>query len=134
MSDSIAEMLTKIRNAQRAGKEDVLINASKLKFSIGKILEKECFVESVAKEKVGNFEKIRIVLKYNQVSRTKRIPAIAEIKLISKAGQRIYVGKRNVRPVKNNYGIGIISTSKGVMTSAEARQNGLGGEYVCEVW
>ena len=88
----------------------------------------------MVKEKIGNFDKIRIVLKYNQVSRTKKTPAISEIKLVSKAGQRIYVGKNNVKSVKNNYGIGIISTSKGVMTNAEARHNGLGGEYVCEVW
>ncbi len=134
MSDPIAEMLTKIRNAQRVGKKDVILSASKLKLSIGKILEKEGFVESVLKERIGNFEKIKIVLKYHTISRTKKIPAINDIKRVSKEGQRIYVGSKEIKKVKNSYGIGVISTSKGVMTNAEARKNGLGGEYICEVW
>ncbi len=133
MSDPIAEMLTKIRNAQKVGKKDVFISASNLKFSIGKILEKECFIESVSKERIGNFEKIKIALKYNEISRTKKTPAITGIKR-SKEGQRIYVGSKDIKKVKNNFGIGIISTSKGVMTNAEARKSGLGGEYICEVW
>ncbi len=134
MIDPIAEMLTRIRNAQRAEKKDVTFSASNLKFSIGKILEKEGFIESVLKERVGNFEKIKIVLKYHFISRTKKIPAIKDIKRISKEGQRIYVGNKDIRGVKNSYGVGIISTSKGVMTNAEAKKSGLGGEYICEVW
>jgi small subunit ribosomal protein S8 len=134
MTDPIAEMLTNIRNAQRAGKKDVTFNASNLKFSIGKILEKEGFVESVSKERIGNFEKIKVVLKYHTISRTKKIPAINDIKRVSKEGQRIYVGSKDIKGVKNRYGIGVISTSKGVMTNAEAKKNGLGGEYICEVW
>jgi small subunit ribosomal protein S8 len=134
MTDSIAEMLTRIRNAQRAGKKDVLLSPSNLKLAIGKILEKEHFVESVSKEKEGEKEKIRIVLKYNDISRTQKAPAITGIRRVSREGQRIYVDKKNIKSVKNNYGIGIISTSRGVMTNAEARKNGLGGEYLCEVW
>jgi len=134
MTDPIAEMLTRIRNAQRAGKRDVTFSASNLKFSIGKILEKEGFVESVSKEKIGNFEKIKIVLKYHVISRTQKTPAINDIKRVSKEGQRIYVGSKDIKGVKNRYGIGVISTSKGVMTNAEAKKNGLGGEYICEVW
>src|SRR5690606_34772521 len=124
----------KIRNAQRAGKKDVFFSASNLKFSIAKILEKEGFIESVSKERIENFEKIKIVLKYYLISRTQKVPAIKDIKKISKEGQRIYVGNKDIRKVKNGYGIGIISTSKGVMTSFEAKKNGLGGEYICEVW
>lgn len=134
MADPIAEMLTKIRNAQRAGKKDVIITTSNLKFSIGKILEKEGFIEAVSKERIGNFEKIKIALKYHVISKTEKIPAIKDIKRVSKEGQRIYVGNKEIKKVKNNYGIGIISTSQGVMTNSEARKNGLGGEYICEVW
>jgi small subunit ribosomal protein S8 len=134
MADPIAEMLTKIRNAQRVGKKDVIISASNLKFSIGKILQKEGFIEDISKERIDNFEKIKIVLRYHEISRTKKIPAIKGIRKISKEGQRIYVGNKDIKKVKNNYGIGIISTSKGVMTNSEAKKDGLGGEYICEVW
>jgi len=134
MLDPIAEMLTRVKNAQRAGKKDVLIKASNLKLAIAKILEKENFVESVAKEKNDSFEDIRIELKYHRVSNIKKIPAINNIKRVSKEGQRIYVGSKNIKSVKSRFGISIISTSKGVMTGEEARKNGLGGEYICQVW
>lgn len=134
MTDTIAEMLTRIRNAQRAGKKDVRISASKLKVAIAKILEKEGFVEAVTEDIVDNFKSIKIVLKYYKISNTQKDPAIKEINRISKEGQRIYIGNKKIKNVKNNYGIAIISTSKGVMTGEEARKNKLGGEYICEVW
>ena len=134
MLDPIAEMLTSIRNAQRAGKKAVIIHASNLKFAIAKILEKEGFVESVNKEKINNHEKITVGLKYYVVSNTKKIPAIKELKRISKQGQRIYLKNREIKNVKNNFGIAVVSTSKGIMTHAEAKKSGLGGEYICEVW
>jgi len=68
------------------------------------------------------------------ISKTKTIPAIKGLKRISKEGQRRYLKNKEIRQVKNNFGIGIISTSRGVMTTQEARKNGLGGEYLCEVW
>jgi small subunit ribosomal protein S8 len=105
-----------------------------LKFAIAKILEKEGFVESASKEKTGNHEKIKIALKYYRVSNTKKDPAIKDVKRISKQGQRIYVKSKEIRNVKNNFGVAIVSTSKGIMTHAEAKKNGLGGEYICEVW
>jgi len=134
MLDPIAEMLTRIRNAQMAGKKSVAFGASKLKMAVASILEREGFVESVAKENDGKFDMIRIGLKYYAVSNTKKLPAIKGIRRISKEGQRIYVGKKEVHGVKSGYGIGIISTSKGVMTDKESRKSGLGGEYICEVW
>ena len=132
--DTIAQMLTTIRNAQMAGHKEVWINASKLKLAIAKILEKEGFVESVSAAEVDNFPGIKIGLRYHTISNTKRIPAIKGIKRISHEGQRIYLKKTDINKVKNNYGIAIISTSKGVMTGAESRKLGLGGEYICEVW
>jgi len=134
MLDPIAEMLTRIKNAQRAGKKDVLVKASNLKLAIAKILEKENFVENVSKEKTEVFENIRIGLKYNRLSNTKKIPAINDIKRVSREGQRIYTSNKEIKSVKNRFGIAIISTSKGVMTGEEARKNGLGGEYICQVW
>ena len=134
MLDPIAEMLTRIRNAQRAGKKDVLVKASNLKLAVAKILEQEKFVESVAKEKTEVFENIRIGLKYYRLSNTKKIPAIKEIRRVSREGQRIYTSAKEIQQVKNRFGIAIISTSKGVMTGEEARKSGLGGEYICQVW
>jgi small subunit ribosomal protein S8 len=134
MLDPIAEMLTRIRNAQRAGHKDVVFSASKLKLAIAKILEKEGFVATVVTEKTDMIESVRVELKYHRISNTQKLPAIKEIKRVSKEGQRIYVKNKDIRTVKNNFGISIISTPKGIMTGFEARKQGLGGEIVCEVW
>ena len=134
MLDPIADMLTRIRNAQRAGHKEVVMPSSKLKLSIANILEKEHFIEKVEKESVGIFENIRIGLKYIKVSQTQKDPAIREIKRVSHEGQRIYVKKEDIKKVKNGYGIAVVSTSKGVMTGRDAYRQGLGGEYLCEVW
>lgn len=134
MADTIAEMLTGIKNAQQAGKKEVFIPASNLKFAIAKILEKEGFIGLVSREKINSHEKIKVTLKYYQVSNTKKIPAIRDIRKVSKQGQRIYIKNKDIRSVKNNFGIAVVSTSKGIMTQAAAKKNGLGGEYICEVW
>ena len=134
MLDPIAEMLTRVKNAQRAGKLEVILNSSKLKLAIAKILEQEGFVESLVQEKENNREQIRIGLKYYKLSNTRRVPAISDMRRKSKEGQRIYLRSKDIRAVKNKLGISIISTSKGVMTGEEARKNGLGGECICEVW
>lgn len=134
MLDPIAEMLARINNAQMAGKKEVSFRASKVKLAIAKILEKEGFVESAAQEKGEKFDVVKIVLKYRSLSKTRIIPAIKGIKRISKEGQRRYLRSKEIRQVKSNFGIGIISTSQGVMTNHEARKAGLGGEYLCEVW
>ena len=134
MLDPIAEMLTRIRNAQLAGHKDVVISASKLKWAIADILKKEGFIESVSKEKDGSFENIKIELRYHRISNTQKNPAIKEIKRVSKEGQRIYIKNKEIRSVKNNFGIAIISTPQGVMTGFAAKKAGLGGEVICEVW
>lgn len=134
MLDPIAEMLTRIRNAQKAGHRDVVFSASKLKLAIAKILEKEGFVESVTEEKMDSIPQIKVELKYHRISNTQKLPAIREIKRVSHEGQRIYVKTKDIRNVKNNYGIAIISTPKGVMTGFEAKKQGVGGEIICEIW
>jgi small subunit ribosomal protein S8 len=134
MTDTIAQMLTSIRNAQMAGHKEVKINSSKLKLAVVKILEQEGFVESANSEQENNFNIIKIGLKYTSVSRTKRLPAITGLERVSKEGQRVYIKKKDIRNVKNNYGLAIISTSRGVMTGEESKKLGLGGEYICKVW
>lgn len=134
MIDPISEMLTKIRNAQKAGHGEVLIRPSKMKWSIAQILKEEGFVEDAFREKNENAERIRIKLKYYRVSPTQKNPAINEIRKVSKQGKRVYVKSKDIKSVKNNYGLAIVSTSKGLMPGAEAKKAGLGGEYICEVW
>ncbi|KKQ39610.1 MAG: 30S ribosomal protein S8 [Candidatus Moranbacteria bacterium GW2011_GWC2_37_73] len=124
MLDPIADMLTRIRNAQMV----------KLKLSIAKILEQRNFIESVKKEMGETFPVLRIVLRYEVVSNTEKNPAISEIKRVSRQGQRIYVKKTDIKRVKNGYGISVISTSQGMMTGDKAKKLGLGGEVICEVW
>jgi small subunit ribosomal protein S8 len=132
--DKISEMLTTIRNAQMAGHKEVAVGASKLKLSVAKILEREGFLESVSKEKNNNIENLKLKLKYFRISNTKTVPAITGLKKISKPGQRIYVKSKEIRSVKNGYGLAVISTSRGVISGDESKKLGLGGEYICEVW
>lgn len=135
MLDPISEMLTRIKNAQRAGHKEVKLPASNLKMAIAEILEKEKFIVLAKKEKEeSGREYISIVLKYSKDPQNREIPAIEEIKRVSTEGQRIYVGKNEIKKVKNGFGISIISTSQGVMAGEESRKRGLGGELICEVW
>ena len=137
MLDPISDMLTRIRNAQKAGHSEVVLPFSKLKFAIAKVLEKENladFVEMIKSSEDDKINKIKMVLKYEKTGNNKKVPIITEITRISKEGKRIYLKKDDIKKVKNGFGISIVSTSKGVMTGKEARKMGLGGEYICEVW
>lgn len=134
MLDPIADMLTRIRNAQRAKHKTVSVPFSKLKHSIAQILQQRSFIQSVKKEDGEKFPVLNIELKYEILSNTEKNPAIQEIKRVSKQGQRIYVKKTDIKRIKNGYGISIISTSKGIMTGENAKKLGLGGELICEVW
>ncbi len=137
MLDPISDMLTRIRNAQKAGHSEVVFPFSNLKLAIAKILEKEGFseaVEMMKKDEENKFDRIKIALKYEKIGNNKKVPVISEVKRISKEGKRIYLKKEDIKKVKNGFGISIISTSKGIMTGKEARKLGLGGEYICEIW
>lgn len=129
MTDPIADMLTRIRNASAARKEELLVPYSKIKFAIAKILEKEKYVKEAEAVENG-FREIKIKLQYNADKK----PAISSIKRISKAGRRVYAGKEELPRVLGGYGLAIVSTSKGVMTNKEARRLGLGGEVICEIY
>lgn len=134
MLDPIADMLTRIRNAQQAGLKEVVLPASKIKWSIAKILEAKGFVEKTEKIATGKFPELRLVLRYVQVTPTQRNPAIQVLERVSRQGQRIYVKRDQIRRVKNGFGLSIVSTPKGLMTGEEAYHSGLGGEYICRIW
>lgn len=127
--DPIADMLIKIKNAQTASHETVVVPFSKFKMEIAKILEKANLVKSVDKKgkRVRRFIELELAYKDG-------VPAITGVKKISKPSQRVYVAKDKVRPPKEGRGIAIISTSRGLMTDKEARKAGLGGELIAEVW
>lgn len=123
--DAIANMLTKIRNAQAAGHESVLMSHSKMKEKIAKILEKEDFVGQATVVKGDKTPQIKIILREDRILALKRI---------SKPGQRIYVKNNKIKKVRNGLGMSIISTSQGIMTNKEARQKKIGGELICSVF
>ena len=131
MSDPIADMLTRIRNANTAKHDTVDIPASKIKVAIAGILVDEGFIEKYDIIEDGNFKTIRIALKYGADKNEK---IITGIKRISKPGLRVYAGKDELPRVLGGLGIAIISTNKGVVTDKEARKLGVGGEVLCFVW
>ncbi len=137
MTDPIADMLTRIRNASAVRKYEVVLPMSKVKHEIAKILESEGWVQKVevvksqnAKNKTSSFDQLKIVLKYKKNGK----PFITSLKRVSRPGLRQYVGKDEIPKVLNNLGISVISTSKGVMTGKEAKNQGIGGEIVCEIY
>ena len=131
MSDPIADMLTRIRNANTAKHDTVNIPASKMKLAIADILVDEGYVAKYDLVDNGNFKDIRITLKYGK-DKNDRI--IAGIKRISKPGLRVYAGKEDMPKVLNGLGIAIVSTNKGVMTDKKARELNVGGEVLAFVW
>ena len=131
LSDPIADMLTRIRNAVNGYKESVDIPASKFKEQLANVLLGEGFVKSVERVKLeSGFEIIRVGLKYG----AKREQVIKSIKRVSRPGRRAYVSNENLPRIHRGLGIAVVSTSKGLMVDREARKMGIGGEVVCEVW
>ncbi len=134
MTDPIADMLTRIRNAVRAGHEKVDIPASRLKIEIARILKDEGYINSYRIIKDGKQGIIRITLRYHTLKLHKKMPVLKDLKRVSKPGRRIYASKDEIPVVRGGLGIAIISTSRGVLTDSDARKAGVGGEVVCEVW
>jgi small subunit ribosomal protein S8 len=130
VTDPIADALTIIRNANRTGKETAEVKASKAIGEIFDILKRERFIEDsrFMDDKKQGFYKV--YLKFQKG----KIPAISGIKKISTSGRRVYVQAGEVPRVFNGLGIAIVSTSKGMMTDSQAREQGVGGEVICEVW
>ena len=127
MTDPIADMLTRIRNAQSAGKADVKMPASKAKLAIASVMKDEGYISDFEVNTEAKPE-LTITLKYYQGS-----PVIDEMKRVSRPGLRIYKNKDELPKVLNGLGIAIISTSAGVMTDKKARSEGRGGEVICTI-
>ena len=133
--DPIADMLTRIRNAVLAGHALVAMPSSKLKIEIAKILKDEGFLEGVEVAETENSPQkvLRLKIKYVGERRERR-PVLSGIERVSKPGRRIYTKKQDIPWVLSGIGVAILSTPKGVMTGARARQLGVGGEILCKVW
>ena len=128
MSDPIADMLTRIRNAQATEKVSVVIPASKVKQAIAQVLKDEGYIEDFAVRSAEGKSMIEIGLKYYAGK-----PVIEKIERVSRPGLRIYKGRDDIPRVMNGLGVAIVSTSKGVMTDRRARETGIGGEVLCVV-
>ena len=130
ITDPIADMLTRIRNALTIKQETVLIPVSNMKVALADILLREGYIKSYKIVKDGKFDSIKVVLKYT----AERKSVISGLKRISKPGLRVYAGKDELPRVLDGLGIAIVSTSGGIMTDKEARKAGFGGEVLCFVW
>jgi small subunit ribosomal protein S8 len=128
MSDPIADMLTRIRNAQASEKVSVVMPSSKVKVAIAAVLKEEGYIEDFKVSGEGGRHTLEIGLKYYAGR-----PVIEKIERVSRPGLRIYRGSRDIPQVMNGLGIAIVSTSRGVMTDRKARANGVGGEVLCIV-
>ena len=129
MTDPIADMLTRIRNAGSVGHSETRCPFSKLKISIAKVLAAEGFISDVRSEQ-GRFETLILELRYADEGRH----MIDGIKRVSSPGRRVYVGGSEIPRVRNGLGMLVLSTSKGVMCDRDARAANIGGEVICEVW
>lgn len=130
VQDNIADMLTRMRNALQMRYETVEVNGTKMILGIAEILKKEGFINDYKYEKNVTGDKLTINLKYGQ----KKERVITGLKRISKSGLRVYAKASEIPRVLNGLGIAIISTSKGLMTDKEARENNLGGEVLAYIW
>lgn len=131
MTDPIADMLSRIRNAALARHEVAHIPASKMKKSIAELLEREGYVSSVREEEGPDKRKtLAVTLKYGDSHQA----AFRGLRRVSKPGRRVYVGYEGIPRVLNGLGVSILSTSQGLMTDRDARHKKLGGELLCEVW
>lgn len=130
VTDPIADMLTRIRNAVAVGHERVAMPSSKMKVKIAEILESEGFIDRYQVSDEGHKSELELVLRYGD----RRRPAIEGIKRISKPGHRVYRGASQLPRVQGGLGVAVVSTSQGLLPDREARRRRLGGEVVCEVW
>ena len=128
MHDPIADMLTRIRNAQLVGHTEVSMPASQLKSAIARVLKDEGYIEDFATRENGAKKELAIALKYYAGR-----PVIERIERVSKPGLRVYKGRDDIPRVMNGLGVAILSTSRGVMTDRKARADGVGGEVLCIV-
>ncbi|OCC15061.1 SSU ribosomal protein S8p (S15Ae) [Dissulfuribacter thermophilus] len=129
LTDTIADMLTRIRNACMARHEKVDIPASKMKIGIAKLMKEHGYIQNYKLIKDGKQGILRITLRYHEGK-----PVILGLERISKPGRRQYRSSKDLPKIRNGFGMAVISTSKGLMTDEQARKAGVGGEVVCAIW
>ena len=129
LTDPLGDMLTRIRNGQRAKKDSVLSPASKLRASVLEVLQREGYIRGFSEDATGAHLQLRIELKYFEGE-----PAIKHVSRVSKPGRRVYSGSRELPSVRNGLGITIVSTPRGVLSDTEARAQNVGGEVLAEVF
>ncbi|URW76142.1 30S ribosomal protein S8 [Sphingomonas donggukensis] len=129
LTDPLGDMLTRIRNGQRARKDSVLTPGSKLRTRVLDVLQREGYIRGYSEEQMGPAAGIRIELKYFEGQ-----PAIKHVARISKPGRRVYSGSQELPRIRNGLGITIVSTPRGVLSDAEAREQNVGGEVLAEVF
>jgi len=130
LTDPIADMLTRIRNAVAVRHDSVLVPGSNPKVALARIMKDEGFIEDFEILRSGPQRTLRVRLRYFD----KKAPAISGLKRVSKPGLRVYVSSKKIPRIYGGMGIAIVSTSKGVMTGSEARKMGVGGELLCYLW
>jgi small subunit ribosomal protein S8 len=131
MTDPIADLLTRIRNAHLAKHDRLDVPVSKLKLEICKLLKEEGFIKNFrVVESNGPTATLRVFLRYS----AEGMPVINYLERVSKPGRRVYKGADEIKPVRNGLGLGIVSTSQGLMTDTQARERRVGGELLCEIW
>ena len=130
MTDPIADMLTRIRNAQQAGHSHLVVPRSKLKLELARILKDEGFIEGFIDDADGPQGSIKVFLRYDAA----RKGVIRGLQRVSRPSRRVYVGKNDIPLVRNGLGVAILTTPQGVLTDRDARQAGVGGEVMCHVW
>jgi small subunit ribosomal protein S8 len=130
MTDPIADLLTRIRNAQIAKHDRLDVPVSRLKVEIAKLLKDEGFIKNFREIEAVPQGTLRIFLRYS----TEGVPAISHLQRVSKPGRRVYRKAEEIQPVRNGLGIGIVSTSQGLLTDAQARERRVGGELLCQIW
>jgi small subunit ribosomal protein S8 len=129
LTDPLGDMLTRIRNGQRAKKDSVLSPASKLRANVLEVLQREGYIRGFSEDATGVHPQLRIELKYFEGE-----PAIKHVARVSKPGRRVYSGSKELPVIRNGLGITIVSTPKGVLSDAEARAANVGGEVLAEVF
>ncbi len=130
MTDPIADLLTRIRNAHRAKHDRLDVPASNLKMEVCRILKEEGYIKNAEMVEGDPRPLIRVYLAYNKEGK----PGIQRMQRVSTPGRRVYRGADDIKPVLNGLGVGIVSTSQGLMTDRQARQRRVGGEVLCEIW
>ena len=131
MTDPISDLLSRIRNAHLAKHDRLDVPVSKLKLEICKLLKEEGFIKNLrVVEGSGPTATLRVFLRYS----AEGVPVINYLERISRPGRRVYKGADDIKPVRNGLGLGIVSTSQGLLSDAQARERRVGGELLCEIW